>query len=62
MARAVEFQSVAANQIGRDLDLIDDDQALNLYEQISFRRWHKKGALRRYALANYLAPLVTPTD
>jgi Zn-dependent peptidase ImmA (M78 family)/DNA-binding XRE family transcriptional regulator len=29
----------------RDLDLIDDDQALNLYKQISFRRWRKKEPL-----------------
>jgi Zn-dependent peptidase ImmA (M78 family) len=26
----------------RDLDIIDADQALNLYKQISFRRWRKK--------------------
>jgi Zn-dependent peptidase ImmA (M78 family)/DNA-binding XRE family transcriptional regulator len=29
----------------RDLDLIDDDQALNLYKQISFRRWRKNEPL-----------------
>ncbi len=29
----------------RDLDLIDSDQALNLYKQISFRRWRKKEPL-----------------
>ena len=29
----------------RDLDLIDADQALNLYKQISFRRWRKKEPL-----------------
>jgi len=29
----------------RDLDLIDGDQALNLYKQISFRRWRKKEPL-----------------
>ena len=29
----------------RDLELIDDDQALNLYKQISFRRWRKKEPL-----------------
>jgi Zn-dependent peptidase ImmA (M78 family)/transcriptional regulator with XRE-family HTH domain len=29
----------------RDLDLIDDDQALNLYKQISFRKWRKKEPL-----------------
>ena len=29
----------------RDLDLIDDDQSLNLYKQISFRRWRKKEPL-----------------
>jgi Zn-dependent peptidase ImmA (M78 family)/transcriptional regulator with XRE-family HTH domain len=29
----------------RDLDLIDSDQALNLYKQISFRKWRKKEPL-----------------
>jgi Zn-dependent peptidase ImmA (M78 family)/DNA-binding XRE family transcriptional regulator len=29
----------------RDLDIIDADQALNLYKQISFRRWRKKKPL-----------------
>ena len=29
----------------RDLDIIDDDQALNLYKQISFRKWRKKEPL-----------------
>jgi Zn-dependent peptidase ImmA (M78 family)/DNA-binding XRE family transcriptional regulator len=29
----------------RDLDLIDGDQALNLYKQISFRKWRKKEPL-----------------
>jgi Zn-dependent peptidase ImmA (M78 family)/DNA-binding XRE family transcriptional regulator len=29
----------------RDLDVIDADQALNLYKQISFRRWRKKEPL-----------------
>lgn len=29
----------------RDLDIIDADQALNLYKQISFRRWRKKEPL-----------------
>jgi Zn-dependent peptidase ImmA (M78 family)/DNA-binding XRE family transcriptional regulator len=29
----------------RDLELIDGDQALNLYKQISFRRWRKKEPL-----------------
>ncbi|WP_316213956.1 XRE family transcriptional regulator [Bradyrhizobium sp. SZCCHNR2032] len=29
----------------RDLDVIDPDQALNLYKQISFRRWRKKEPL-----------------
>jgi Zn-dependent peptidase ImmA (M78 family) len=29
----------------RDLDIIDPDQALNLYKQISFRRWRKKEPL-----------------
>jgi Zn-dependent peptidase ImmA (M78 family) len=29
----------------RDLDLIDDDQTLNLYKQISFRRWRKNEPL-----------------
>ena len=29
----------------RDLELIDSDQALNLYKQISFRRWRKKEPL-----------------
>jgi Zn-dependent peptidase ImmA (M78 family)/DNA-binding XRE family transcriptional regulator len=28
-----------------DLELIDDDQALNLYKQISFRKWRKKEPL-----------------
>lgn len=29
----------------RDLDIIDSDQALNLYKQISFRKWRKKEPL-----------------
>jgi Zn-dependent peptidase ImmA (M78 family)/DNA-binding XRE family transcriptional regulator len=29
----------------RDLDVIDSDQALNLYKQISFRRWRKREPL-----------------
>ena len=29
----------------RDLGIIDDDQALNLYKQISFRKWKKKEPL-----------------
>jgi Zn-dependent peptidase ImmA (M78 family) len=29
----------------KDLDLIDSDQALNLYKQISFRKWRKKEPL-----------------
>ena len=29
----------------RDLDIIDADQALNLYKQISFRKWRKKEPL-----------------
>lgn len=29
----------------RDLDIIDPDQALNLYKQISFRKWRKKEPL-----------------
>lgn len=37
----------------RDLEIIDSDQALNLYKQISFRKWRKKEPLddpRRIAL------------
>jgi len=29
----------------KDLDIINDDQALNLYKQISFRKWRKKEPL-----------------
>jgi Zn-dependent peptidase ImmA (M78 family) len=46
----------------RDLELIDGDQALNLYKQISFRRWRKKepplhpGHAAVYSLANGSTP------
>ena len=29
----------------KDLEIIDSDQALNLYKQISFRKWRKKEPL-----------------